>query len=71
MFLVSMQEKLLGFLGPNGAGKSTTMKIICCYTASQSGDVFVNGISVKTILLALKKQLGYLAENNPLMKICT
>ena len=58
--------EIVGFLGPNGAGKSTTMKIICCYTASQAGDVFVNGISVKNNPIGIKKQLGYLAENNPL-----
>ena len=58
--------EIVGFLGPNGAGKSTTMKIICCYTASQSGDVFVNGISVKNNPIGIKKKLGYLAENNPL-----
>ena len=47
--------EIVGFLGPNGAGKSTTMKIICCYTASQSGDVFVNGISVKNNPIGIKK----------------
>ena len=51
--------EIVGFLGPNGAGKSTTMKIICCYTASQAGDVFVNGISVKNNPIGIKKQLGY------------
>ena len=58
--------EIVGFLGPNGAGKSTTMKIISCFNSAHSGEVFVNGNSVQKDPLKIKKQLGYLAENNPL-----
>ena len=58
--------EIVGFLGPNGAGKSTTMKIISCSNSAHSGEVFVNGNSVQKDPLKIKKQLGYLAENNPL-----
>ena len=58
--------EIVGFLGPNGAGKSTTMKIISCFNSAQSGEVLVNGNSVQKDPLKIKKQLGYLAENNPL-----
>jgi len=59
-------EEIVGFLGPNGAGKSTTMKIITGYLAADSGSAVVNGINVNTNPLDAKKQIGYLAEGNPL-----
>ena len=58
--------EIVGFLGPNGAGKSTTMKMICCYLSPTSGEVFVNGESIKNNPLKIKSELGYLPENNPL-----
>jgi ABC-2 type transport system ATP-binding protein len=58
--------EIVGFLGPNGAGKSTTFKIATGYLATTKGDVWVNGISVTENALAVKKQIGYLPEHNPL-----
>jgi len=58
--------EIVGFLGPNGAGKSTTMKIICCYLNPTSGEVLVNNDSIKTKPTAIKSNIGYLPENNPL-----
>jgi gliding motility-associated transport system ATP-binding protein len=58
--------EILGFLGPNGAGKTTTMKIITCYMAQNNGDVKVNGLSILEDKEKIKKQIGYLPENNPL-----
>jgi len=56
--------EILGFLGPNGAGKTTTMKIITGFISMDSGDVLVEGKSVKTG--QTKSSIGYLPENNPL-----
>lgn len=56
--------EILGFLGPNGAGKTTTMKIITGYITMDSGDVSIEGKSVKTG--ETKSSIGYLPENNPL-----
>ncbi|GIR59909.1 MAG: gliding motility-associated ABC transporter ATP-binding subunit GldA [Crocinitomicaceae bacterium] len=42
------------------------MKIISCFNSAHSGEVLVNGNSVQKDPLKIKKQLGYLAENNPL-----
>ena len=58
--------EIVGFLGPNGAGKSTMMKIITGFIPASSGKVFVNGLEAGTDNLDLKKQIGYLPENNPL-----
>ena len=66
---VSFQVKtgeIVGFLGPNGAGKSTMMKIITGFIPASSGQVFVNGLEVGTGNPEVKKQIGYLPENNPL-----
>ena len=58
--------EIVGFLGPNGAGKSTMMKIITGFIPASSGRVNVNGLPVEADSLEVKKQIGYLPENNPL-----
>lgn len=58
--------EVLGFLGPNGAGKSTTMKIITCFMAPSNGDIKVGNYSIHTNQEEIKKNIGYLPENNPL-----
>ncbi len=63
----SLQEgELVGFLGPNGAGKSTMMKIITGFLPADEGDVFVNGEKVLPEKLEIRRNIGYLPENNPL-----
>ena len=58
--------EIVGFIGPNGAGKSTMMKIITGFIPASSGKVIVNGLAVEADNLEVKKQIGYLPENNPL-----
>lgn len=58
--------EIVGFIGPNGAGKSTMMKIITGFITASSGQVFVNGLEVGTDTPEVKRQIGYLPENNPL-----
>ena len=58
--------ELVGFLGPNGAGKSTLMKIITGYLSSDHGTVRINNELVETENIAIRSQMGYLPENNPL-----
>lgn len=60
------QGEVVALLGPNGAGKSTMMKIIACYLPQSSGQVRVCNIDVARNPLAVKKNVGYLPENNPL-----
>ncbi len=58
--------EIVGFLGPNGAGKSTMMKIITGFIPASSGKVLVNGLETGTDNHEVKRQIGYLPENNPL-----
>lgn len=58
--------EIVGFLGPNGAGKSTMMKIITGFIPPSSGKVLVNDLETGTNNSDVKKQIGYLPENNPL-----
>lgn len=58
--------EVLGFLGPNGAGKTTTMKAISCFIKPEEGDVQVGGYSIHEHPEIIKRNIGYLAENNPL-----
>ena len=64
-FEVSTGE-IVGFIGPNGAGKSTMMKIITGFIPASTGKISVNGLPVEGDNPEVKKQIGYLPENNPL-----
>ena len=58
--------EIIGILGPNGAGKSTIMKIITGFIHPDAGTVRVNGVDVRENSLEIRRQIGYLPENNPL-----
>ena len=64
-FLVS-KGNLLGFLGPNGAGKSTLMKIITGFLSAGSGEVWLDNTKVSVDNTAIRRNIGYLPEHNPL-----
>ncbi len=57
--------EIVGFIGPNGAGKSTTMKVITGFLSDFDGEVFVNGMDVRSNPIEVKKKIGYLPEHNP------
>jgi ABC-2 type transport system ATP-binding protein len=58
--------EIVGFIGPNGAGKSTMMKIICGFVAPSEGKINVNGFDVTEQALDVRRNIGYLPEQNPL-----
>ena len=64
-FNISKGE-IVGFLGPNGAGKSTTMKMISCFTFPTNGTAEINGCNILEDPIGVRRQLGYLPEQNPL-----
>jgi len=52
-----------GVLGPNGAGKSTTMRMMCCLTSRDDGDLEVLGRDPDRAPRALKQRLGVVAQD--------
>lgn len=54
---------IFGFLGPNGAGKSTTIKMITGILNADSGDIKINGVSIKDKPIEAKRQFGYVPDN--------
>ena len=58
--------EILGFLGPNGAGKTTTMKMITDFIAPDEGRILIGGKSLADDPNEIKRNIGYLSENNPL-----
>jgi ABC-2 type transport system ATP-binding protein len=58
--------EIVGFLGPNGAGKSTMMKILTCYIPQTSGEASVCDFDISENSIAVRENIGYLPEHNPL-----
>ena len=54
---------IFGFIGHNGAGKTTTIKSIVGILDFESGDILINGNSIKDDLIEYKKQIAYVADN--------
>lgn len=58
--------EIVGFLGPNGAGKSTTLRIMTGILPASSGFLNVCGYPVPYHDKEIRKNIGYMPENNPL-----
>lgn len=54
---------IYAFIGPNGAGKTTTIKCIVGAQAFNSGEILVDGISVKQNPIEAKKTVAYIPDN--------
>lgn len=67
-FRIEEKSGITALLGPNGAGKTTTMRLITGFLKPNSGDIFLNGYSVRDEmeLVEIKKRVGYLPETAPL-----
>lgn len=55
-----------GFLGPNGAGKTSIMRMIGCASPVTSGELLVNGLSVKTDAREIKAGIGVVPQEENL-----
>jgi sodium transport system ATP-binding protein len=55
------EGEIFGLLGPNGAGKTTAMRIIATLIKSDSGDVTLDGKSVRDYPLEARRKIGFLS----------
>jgi len=57
------QNSIYGFLGPNGAGKSTAIKLLLGLTRPTSGKALIFGKNIAQESLAVRRKVGYLAQD--------
>lgn len=60
------KNEIIGLLGPNGAGKSTLMKSIVGALKIEEGEIIFDGKNITENETEVKKNIGFLPENNPL-----
>ena len=63
--------QIFGLLGPNGAGKTTTLRCLCTLLRPDSGQLDVFGVSALKHPRAVRKLLGYVAQEVALDKMLT
>ncbi|HBD86239.1 MAG TPA: ABC transporter ATP-binding protein [Clostridiales bacterium] len=55
--------EICGFIGHNGAGKTTTIRACCGILGFDSGEIYIDGKSIKTDPIACKRELAYIPDN--------
>ncbi len=55
--------EIFGFIGHNGAGKTTTIKAACGILDYDLGEIFLDGMSLKTYPIECKSKLAYIPDN--------
>ena len=55
--------EIYGFIGHNGAGKTTTIKACCGILQFDSGEIWVDGVSVRDDPLSCKRKIAYIPDN--------
>lgn len=56
------QGSITALVGPNGVGKTTLMRCIAALEEPLSGDIWVNGLSVRDKPRVVHRQVGYLSD---------
>ena len=65
---LEVQGGAVGLLGPNGAGKSTLLKTLLGFVQPNQGTAAVFGLDVQTDPLEIRKQIGYMPEDECLIQ---
>ena len=55
--------EICAFIGHNGAGKTTTLKACCGILPFDSGEIYVDGKSVRSDPIACKQVISYVPDN--------
>lgn len=63
--------EIYGFIGHNGAGKTTTLKSVVGILQFDSGEIFINGNSIKDDPLTCKRDIAYIPDNPDLYDFMT
>lgn len=63
--------EIYGFIGHNGAGKTTTLKSCCGILQYDSGEILVDGVSMKENPLVCKAKIAYIPDNPDLYEFMT
>ncbi len=54
--------EIFGLLGPNGAGKTTTLRMLATLIKPDSGDAFIDGVSVVGDPYGVRGKIGFLTS---------
>lgn len=54
--------EIFGLLGPNGAGKTTTLRMLATLIKPDSGDAFIDGVSVVNDPYGVRGRIGFLTS---------
>ncbi len=63
--------EIYGFVGHNGAGKSTTIKAIVGALGFDSGEILINGNSIKDNAIKAKMDMAYIPDNPEIYEYLT
>ena len=63
--------ELYGFIRHNGAGKTTTLKSVAGILPFDSGDIFINNMSIKEKPMECKEIMAYIPDNPDLYEYMT
>jgi len=55
--------EICAFIGHNGAGKTTAIKSVCGVIHFDSGEIYIDGISIKDDPIACKRLIAYIPDN--------
>jgi heme exporter protein A len=54
----------VAIFGPNGAGKTTFLRILSAITRPTSGEIFINGQSLREATTSIQRQLGVISHQS-------
>ncbi len=63
--------EIYGFIGHNGAGKTTTIKACCGILLFDQGEIYIDGMSVKSEPVKCKQVMAYIPDNPDLYDFMT
>ena len=55
--------EIYGFIGHNGAGKTTTIKCLIGILSFESGEILIDGLSIKDKPIECKRKIAYIPDN--------